>query len=410
MRTLVALAAVLALAAPAFAQSSDEDFASSLQLIDDAAFRRPAGFKGRPRFQRVTQEIGPDDPLLLAQKPLIALIKKVQPSVAFLMMSVPNEQNPAKPDHSTCTGFFTDALQELGRPSIITTNAHCVEKLAIGAEISVGLYDGTDNRPTMTKGKVLAYGASNMAKDIAFVELLDKSLDRPPLPIWTKLDKGETVIAIGNPHGLTFSVSQGIVSALGRDRLEAEFVLDLNQSDAAVNHGNSGGPLFNMWGSVIGINSIIVTQSGGFDGISMSVPAGYITLAMQQYRRTGDLKCGMMQLEVSASMTTRTLTAGKASPGGPAAAAQIQPGDQLVAVDDVDLAAMDPEDALKAFLVYVKYHSPGETITVKIKRDGQDVTTQVTLVEATPPEPPRPEWAPIPPKPGKSDPASFVTL
>jgi serine protease Do len=398
MKTLLSLAAVLALAAPAFAHSSDDAFASALKLIGD---------KGQPRFQRVTQETGPNDPLLLAQEPLIDLIKKVQPSVVFLVLSAPNEQNPAKPVHSICTGFFTDASQELGRPSIITTNAHCVEDLAIGAEISVGLYDGNDNRPKMTKGKVLVYGSTKMAKDIAFVELLDKSLDRPPLPIWTKLDKGETVIAIGNPLGLTFSVSKGIVSALGRDRLDAEFVLDLDQSDAAINHGNSGGPLFNMWGSVIGINSIIVTQSGGFDGISMSVPAGYITLAMQQYRRTGDLKCGMMQLEVSASMTTRTLTAGKASPGGPAAAAQIQPGDQLVAVDNVDLAAMDPVDALKAFLVYVKYRSPGEKITVKIKRGDQDVTTQVTLGE------PRPEWAPIPPKepkPGKSGPVSFVTI
>lgn len=405
---LIALALSLA-SAPAFAQSSDADFAASLNLIRDAVLKKPSAFKGQPRFQLTTQETGPNDPLLLAQKPLIDLIKKVQPSVVLLVMTIPSEGTPGKPGMATCTGFFTDSAKDLGRPSVITTNAHCVEKLPVGAEIEVGLYNGNDNRPKMVKGKVLAYGASKMAKDIAFVELADKSLDRRPLPIWTKLDKGETVIAIGNPLGMNFSVSKGIVSALGRDRLSAEFVLDQTQSDVAVNHGNSGGPLFNMWGSVIGINSMIASQSGGFEGISLSLPAGYITLAMQQYKRTGDLKPAAMQLEVSASTTTNALTAGKAAPGGPAAAAQIQPGDEIVQVDGTNLSVLDPEDAMKAFLVYVKYRSPGEKIVMTVKRDGKLVMLPVTLGEAKPPEAPRPEWAPIPPKPkgDKSGPTSF---
>lgn len=411
MKTSLLLAVALSLsAAPAFAQSSDADFASSLNLIRDAVLRKPSAFKGQPRFQLTTQETGPNDPLLLAQKPLIDLIKKVQPSVVVLLMSVPNESKPAgKPGNALCTGFFVDASKDLGRPSVIATNSHCVEKLAVGAEIQVGLYNGNDNTPKMTKGKVLAYGSSRLAKDIAFVELADKSLDRRPLPVWTKLDKGETVVAIGNPLGMNFSVSKGIVSAMGRNHLDAEFVLDQNQSDVAVNHGNSGGPLFNMWGSVVGINSMIASESGGFEGISLSLPAGYITLAMQQYKRTGDLKPAAMQLEVSASTTTNALTAGKAAPGGPAALAQIQPGDEIVQVDGIKLEGMEPEDAMRAFLVYVKYHSPGEKLAVTVKRDGKLVMSQVTLGEAKAPEAPRPEWAPIPPKPkgDKSGPTSF---
>ncbi|MBI5246697.1 MAG: trypsin-like peptidase domain-containing protein [Elusimicrobia bacterium] len=409
--SLTALSLLVAVA-PAFAQSSDDQFASSINLVRDAVMRQPSQFKGRPRFELMTQETGPNDPILLAQKPLLDLIKKVEGSVVFLAMTVPNEENPAKPGHATCTGFFTDAMKELGRASIITTNAHCVEKLAIGAEVEVGLYTGNDNRPKMTKGKVLAYGNSRGAKDIAFVELNDASLNRRALPIWTKLDRGETVVAIGNPLGLTYSVSKGIVSAIGRDNLSGQFVLDANQSDVAVNPGNSGGPLFNMWGSVVGINTMIASQSGGFEGISLSVPAGYITLAMQQYKRTGDLKMGALQLEVSASSTTKTLTAGKATPGGPAAAAQIQPGDQLLKVDGVDLGVMEPEDAMKAFLTYVKYHSPGEKLSLSVKRAGADVVVPVTLGEAKPAEPQRPEWAPIPPKEkkDKNGPASFVTI
>jgi S1-C subfamily serine protease len=413
MKTSLTALALLLAAAPAFAQSSDADFSTQLNLIRDAVMRQPSGFKNQPRFRLATQETGPNDPLLLAQKPLIDLIKKVQPSVVFLSMTIPSKENPAKPGHATCTGFFVAAQKELGRPSVIATNSHCVEQLAVGAELEVGLYNGNDNRPKMTKGKVLAYGASKMAKDVAFVELADKSLDRRPLPVWTKLDKGETVVAIGNPLGMTFSVTKGIVSATGRDRLSSEFVLDQNQSDAAVNPGNSGGPLFNMWGSVVGINSMIASQSGGFEGISLSLPAGYITLAMQQYKRTGNLKPAAMQLEVLASTTTNKLTAGKASPGGPAEAAKIQDGDLITGVDATSFAGMEPEDALKAFLVYVKYHSPGEVITVKILRGGKPVTAQVTLGEAKPPEPPKPEWAPIPPKEKKEaplKPSSYVTI
>ncbi|UPT74611.1 MAG: trypsin-like peptidase domain-containing protein [Elusimicrobiota bacterium] len=396
MKTLLSLAAVLALTSPALAQS-DSEFSSALNLIRDIAAKRTQAAKSQPRFQLTTQETGPNDPLLLAQKPLIDLIKKVEPSVVFLSMTIPGEDASQKPGHAICTGFFVDAMKELGRPSVIATNAHCVQKLAVGAEIEVGLQTGNDNRPKMVKGRVLAYGDARMAKDIAFVELVDKSLDRRPLPVWTKLDKGETVVAIGSPRGMTFSVTKGIVSALGRDRLGDEFVLDQNQSDAAINPGNSGGPLFNMWGSVVGINSMIASQSGGFEGIGLSLPAGYITLAMKQYKRTGNLKPSAIQLEVSASTTTNSLTAGKASPGGPADAAGIQPGDELVQVDDVRLDGLLPEDALKAFLTHVKYRSPGEKLSVTVRRGGKVSMLSVTTAEAKPPEPARPEWAPIPP-------------
>ncbi|MCR4295489.1 MAG: trypsin-like peptidase domain-containing protein, partial [Elusimicrobia bacterium] len=309
------LALALTFAVPASAASSDSDFAASLGSIGESLIGRAKAHQGY--FKKMTQESGPNDPILLAQKPLLDMIKKVEPSVVFLVMP---GADPDKPGGGICTGFFTDALKELGRPSIITTNAHCVEKLAVGAEVQVGLYTGNDNRPKMAKGKVLAYGSSSAAKDIAFVELVDKSLDRRPLPLWSKLDRGEQVVAIGNPLGMTFSVSRGIVSALERSRLSSSFVLEMNQSDVAVNPGNSGGPLFNMWGSVVGINTMIASQSGGFEGISLSVPSSYITLAMKQYKRTGNLKPGAMQVEISPSTETLKLTIRKVVPGGPAAA------------------------------------------------------------------------------------------
>jgi hypothetical protein len=136
----------------------------------------------------------------------------------------------------------------------------------------------------------------------------------------------------------------------------------MNQSDVAVNPGNSGGPLFNMWGSVVGINTMIASQSGGFEGISLSVPSSYITLAMKQYKRTGNLKPGAMQVEISPSTETLKLTVRKVVPGGPAEAAKMQADDQFLAVDGIDLGSQEPEDAMKAFLVHVKYRSPGENL------------------------------------------------
>ena len=132
-----ALAAGTAAESPA-AQSSDDQFASQLNLIRDGFTVGSGRLKALPRFVPATQETGPNDPLLLAQKPLIDLIKKVQPSVVFLVMSGGEAGNGKKPGGGICTGFFTDAMKELGRPSVITTNAHCVEKLAVGAEIQVG--------------------------------------------------------------------------------------------------------------------------------------------------------------------------------------------------------------------------------------------------------------------------------
>ena len=428
---LIALAAALGAAAPARAASADDAFSAAFGAIrktmGDQASRQ------RSRFQMATQESGPNDPLLVMQKPMIDLIKKVEPSVVFLVMDIPADaedgksagEAPApapmpksapkkKGGQALCSGFFVDGSKWIDHKGLIATNSHCVEKLAVGAELAVGLYDGNDNRPKMTKGTVLAYGDSNSAKDIALVELKDHSLDRRPLPLWWKLDVGEQVVAIGNPLGLTFSVSKGIISALERDNLHGQFVLDANQSDVAVNPGNSGGPLFNMWGSVVGINSMIASQSGGFEGISMSLPANYIAEAIKQYARTGNLKAGALQIVMGADESGSKLVVASVVADGPAAAAGLAAKDELVSVDGISVAGMDPASALKAVLAHLKYMSPGEKTKIVVNRGGKQVATEATLGVPKAPEPPRPEWAPIPPKPKKSgyglDPASFVTL
>lgn len=430
---MLALAAALGAAAPARAASTDDAFAAAFGAIRKAVADDSQSIRGKSMFRLATQESGPNDPLLLMQKPMLDLIKKVEPSVVFLVMDIPAATEhgtmaapapmpapkPAAPPkkkggQAICTGFFVDGSKWIDHKGLIATNSHCVEKLAVGAEIAVGLYDGNDNRPKMTKGKVLAYGDSGSAKDIALVELADHSLDRRPLPLWWKLDVGEQVVAIGNPLGLTFSVSKGIISALERDNLHGQFVLDANQSDVAVNPGNSGGPLFNMWGSVVGINSMIASQSGGFEGISMSLPANYVAEAIKQFARTGDLKAGALQIVMGPDETGAKVVVQSVVAGGPAEAAKIQAKDEIARVDGIDLSAMNGPAAQKTLLAHLKYMSPGEKTTIVVRRGGQEITVEATLGEPKAPEAPRPEWAPIPPKPKKSgfgvDPASFVSI
>ena len=168
------LALALTLAVPASASSYD-DFASSLSnnLIGQAK-----AYKGS--FKKpTTQETDSGDPRLLAQKYLIDMIRRVEPSVVYLRMTIPMRISGPRPKLGIAPAFYRRAAGALPA-EIITTNSHCVERLAVGAEIEVGLYEDDDNNPVMTKGKILAYGNSDQGKDIAFVELLDTSLNRPP--------------------------------------------------------------------------------------------------------------------------------------------------------------------------------------------------------------------------------------
>ena len=394
------------------ATNSDQAFFQELGGIKNAIYNEEAdGLKSHIR--PATQESGFWGKFLLKhseQGHLIQMLKDVRPSVVLLLITGektdedPDENLDKKPNEKPsvagCSGFFVDTSKILDRKTVIATNSHCVEKKAVGDEIQVGLFNGDDNHPKMTKGKVLAFGNSDAAKDIAFVELADTSLNRPGLPLfWSKpngeppLEVGEKVVAVGNPLGLTFSASQGSVSALERDRLGTQFVLDLTQSDVAVNPGNSGGPLFNLWGSVVGINSMSAT--GGIWGISFSLPARYIVEALKQYHRTGNLAMGTLGIAFEPDKDNLKLTV---SPKGAAAAAGLLPTDKLVRIDDIDLEQLDPKDVIKAVSIHVKYMSPGEKTSITVRREGQVMSLEVTLAEYKKVEE-RPKWADIPPQP-----------
>lgn len=377
-----ALTLALALAASFCAASaSDSDFAGRLDGIRNAFKGQMQPVRRRGGFLKTTQASGPEDPLLLAQKPLLDMIGKVDPSVVLIKL-----QRGAQ--HGQCAGFFVDTWRLLGRPSLIVSSAHCFEGLDTGSGIEIGLYSGKDDHPRMTQGRLLALGNSKAGKDIALLELLDSTLGRRGLPLWSKLERGETVVAIGHPLGQTFSVSRGIVSALGRNDA---FSPDTIQVDAALNQGNSGGPLFNLWGSVVGLVTGIATPSGGSIGLGYATSSDLIELALRQYKRTGNLD--RSALGVVFQSTESGPTVGAFAPESAAAAAGLQVGDQIAALDSLDLSVMETSDALRAIRVSMHYRSPGETVSVTVRRDGTKIVLPVTLGSAAPS---RPQWAPIP--------------
>jgi serine protease Do len=166
----------------------------------------------------------------------------------------------------------------------------------------------------------------------------------PPLPLatYSELRQGETVFAFGSPQGLRNSLSHGMVSAVGR-QLTADSPLIYVQTDAPINPGNSGGPLVNIRGEVVGVNTFILSQSGGNEGLGFAVPSATVRTVFRQLRQYGHLR----RQEIGIAMQTITPTLASSlglardygvivsdvDPGGPAATAGVLPGDILVTVD-----------------------------------------------------------------------------
>ena len=201
----------------------------------------------------------------------------------------------------------------------------------------------------------------------------------PPPPV------GSWVLAIGNPFGLGGSVTAGIVSALGRgiaDGAQGGGREDFIQTDAPINRGNSGGPLFDMAGRVIGVNTAIYSPSGGSIGIGFAIPAAIARADIAMLRRYGHPLRGW--LGVSAEAVTAPIAAslglagpggvlvGAVAPGGPAARAGLRPGDAIRRLDGTPVAARDLERAIMA-------RPPGTGITLGIVRDGATQTIPVRL-------------------------------
>jgi serine protease Do len=224
------------------------------------------------------------------------------------------------------------------------------------------------------------------ATDIALLKIeADRQLEYLQLGDSTQLRVGDWVMAIGNPQGLTNSVTVGVVSAKGRRiniSQETSSFEDFIQTDAAINFGNSGGPLVSLSGEVVGINTAI---NWGSENIGFAVPVNILQQVLPQLRDTGKVRRGFLGVGVN-DLTQRAAEAfgldstdgvivTEVRPGLPAEKAGIEHGDIILKVDDMAVANT------RELIEYVSAQGPDATVRMEVLRDGKRVTKKVELTE-----------------------------
>jgi serine protease Do len=273
------------------------------------------------------------------------------------------------PQHGFGSGVIVDPK------GVILTNHHVV---AGADEVEVQLMDGRK----FTSKDI----RSDPKTDVAIVRI-DAKADLPYLELGDSeaMEIGDRVLAAGAPFGLKGSISAGIVSAKGRSGLNMNMYEDYIQTDAAINPGNSGGPLVNLQGKVIGINSIIKTQSGGFQGVGLAVSSNLARSVMTQLLRDGTVKRGYLGIQIrdiaDAELAERLgvkdqgVVVAQVFDNAPAARAGIRAGDVITAVGGK--AVKDGKELQRV----VAGLPLGKPVEVTVVRDGQEKVFAVSIEE-----------------------------
>ncbi len=275
---------------------------------------------------------------------------------------------PDRKVSSLGSGFVID-----GTEGLIVTNNHVIE----GAdEIVVNFHDGSKLKVDKVLGK-------DSKADVALLKVTPKTpLTAVAFGSSATMKVGDWVMAIGNPFGLGGTITVGIISAKQRD-INAGPYDDFIQTDAAINRGNSGGPLFNMDGEVIGVNTAIISPTGGSIGIGFAVPSDTVQSVVQQLREFGTVRRGWLGVKIQTVSEDIAESLGVAentgalvsavTPESPAAKAGLQPGDVILKFDGKDITTMRGLPRLVA-------QAPiGKSVDVEVLRAGEKKTLSVMV-------------------------------
>lgn len=283
-----------------------------------------------------------------------------------LFPNLPEGNRPPRSRQSLGSGFVIDP------EGIIVTNNHVISD---ADQVIVNFADGS-----RLEAQVIGRDSKT---DIAVLRVeTDEPLRAVSFGDSDSARIGDWVMAIGNPFGLGGTVTLGIVSAIGRDINSGPYD-NFIQTDASINRGNSGGPLFNMDGQVIGINTAIISPSGGSIGIGFSIPASLATSVIDQLVEFGETRRGWLGVQIQTVTEEIAETLGMSEPmgalvgdviaDGPAADAKIRPGDVILSFDGKDVTQMRDLPRIVA-------DTPvGKQVDVVVLRRGEEQTLEVEV-------------------------------
>ena len=258
------------------------------------------------------------------------------------------------------TGFVYDSKGD------IVTNDHVVKG---SSSVSVKLQDGSTYKATIV--------GADVTTDIAVLHIDAPSSELTPLTLAdsSNVQVGDGAVAIGNPFGLDDTVTSGIVSAVNRQITAPDNTTPIDgviQTDAAINHGNSGGPLLNMSGEVIGITSQIQSDGGGNEGVGFAVPSNLVRTIANELISSGSAEHALLGV-VPSTTSTNGVKVTSVETGSGAKKAGLQVGDVITEVNGTPVTSAGQ---LRAMIAVAK---PGDTVTLTIRRNGDTKTIKATL-------------------------------
>ena len=330
------------------------------------------------------------DPLVRMNEAIAALTSQVWPSVVqILVTSYGPREDLNRGDTSTVVGRQRSSGSGfvIDPDGYIVTNAHVVSGAQrVQIVLPAGNVDGTLTSALSGKAYELPARIVGITTelDLALLKVDGQKLPALPLATYSQLRQGETVFAFGSPIGLRNTLTHGLVSAVAR-QVDPDSPLIYVQTDAPINPGNSGGPLVNIRGEVVGVNTFIVSQAGGNDGLGFAIPSATARTVFRQLKQYGQLR----RQEIGMSM--QTITSGLAAslglvrnygvivsdvwPGGPAEAAGLMIGDILVSVDG------QPAENLPTVTYNFRLRDSEEPVQLVVLRGAAEQRLSVAPVE-----------------------------